>query len=138
MFLCVYVLYIVGMIANMIVFALIALLLYVVYTRNSVEGMITLGTSELQSSASLNSVNTDTNTRGSYQQTAQSLLKESEQYPRSQKTMLNILDSDMMRFFDVSPRMVAELRELVASSTGDVTVIRTKIKELEEAQKNAQ
>lgn len=122
----------------MIVFALIALLLYVVYTRNSVEGMITLGTSEIQSSASLNSVNMDTNARGSYQQTAQSLLKESEQYPRSQKTMLNILDSDMMRFFDVSPRMVSDLRDAVASPTGDVMDIRTKIKELEEAQKNAQ
>jgi hypothetical protein len=130
---CIGVLY--NMVTNMILFALIALVLYVVYTRNSVEGMITLGGADYQNSQSSNSVARPP--EGSYEKTAQSLLKETEQYPRSRKTMLNILDSDLMRYFDVSPRRVADLRDTIESEMGDVTDIRNKIKELVELQKNS-
>lgn len=120
-----------------VLFALIVIILYVLFTKNSVEGMISLGSASDYGSSTNTITTVISNRSGSYQQTAQSLLKETEQYPKSQKTMLNILDSDLMRFFDASPRQIAELRDAVASATGDVTDIRAKIKELVKTQQRA-
>jgi len=124
------------MVTNLLIFALISLVLYLIFTKNSVEGMINLGGTDYQKSQKTITSNGIEKT-GSYLQTAQSLLKEAEQYPRSQKAMLNILDSDLMRFFDVSPKTIAVLRDAVASPVGDVVKIREHIKDLVEMQKNA-
>jgi Spy/CpxP family protein refolding chaperone len=41
-----------------------------------------------------------------------------------------------MRYYEVPPKMLNELRDLVASPTGDITKIRNQIKEIVEYQKN--
>lgn len=136
------------MIENIFIFAAIAVILYIVFTKNSVEGMITFSSvtkegfgpppidSKTQYGSYDSSVSQKTIMDRNMTQTAQSLLKETEQYPRSRQVMLNILDSDLMRYYEVPPKMLNELRDLVASPTGDITKIRNQIKEIVEYQKN--
>lgn len=120
------------MIAIIVFTALIAVLLYYVFTQYSREGMVELTYSKDQFAKYDSHVNQKEIMNKNALKVIRSLLKELEQYPRSQTAMLNILDSDLMVSFEVPTSKITKLRDEIASPVGDITEIRRRIKDLEE------